>query len=156
MEIRELHSLPRTALAPLVAESEREGFQFLRRLVDDYDAGRVRFDGPGETLLGAYRGSELIAVGGVTVDPYSADSAVGRIRHVYVRRSERRAGVGRHLLAALEAHARGHFRALVLRTDAAAATRFYVALGYAPLPPGGTATHRRELSAERWGTGPVR
>jgi GNAT superfamily N-acetyltransferase len=88
----------------------------------------------------------LIAVGGITRDPYGEDASAGRIRHVYVHPAHRRGGVGAALIAALEAHARGHFAALVLRTDTERAATFYANLGYRPLPPGGTATHRRELS----------
>ena len=49
------------------------------------------------------------------------------------------------LIAESEAEARPHFDVLLLRTDTAAAARFYERLGYAALPPGGRATHRRAL-----------
>ncbi len=146
MTIHPLDPLPIRAIATLAEESMREGFRFVRRLLDEHASGQVRFDGPGEVLLGVFDGDELVAVGGVTRDPYGGDATVGRVRHVYVHPSHRRRGVGAGLIAALEAHARGHFTALVLRTDTEAAARFYEALGYAPLPPGGTATHRRELT----------
>lgn len=146
--VRVLDPFPATQIGTLVDESTREGFRFVRRLVDDHASGHVRFDGPGEVLLGVYEGPELVAVGGVTRDPYGGDDAsVGRVRHVYVHPAHRRGGVGAALMAALEAHARGRFRALVLRTDTDGAARFYAALGYRPLPPGGTATHRRELAS---------
>lgn len=145
MQIRPLDPLPIDTLKPLVDEGTAEGFRFLRRLVDEHASGQVRFDGAGEALLGAFDGDALVAVGGVTRDPYGGDDGVGRIRHVYVRAAHRRRGVGERLMAALEAHARGHFAALVLRTDTEAAGRFYAALGYRALAAGGTATHRREL-----------
>lgn len=146
MTIRPLHPLPAGTIEPLADESTREGFRFVRRLLDENASGEVRFDGPGEVLLGVFDGDELVAVGGVTRDPYGGDATVGRVRHVYVRPPHRGRGVGARLIAALEEHARRHFTALVLRTDTAAAARFYEALGYAPLPPGGTATHRRDLT----------
>lgn len=46
----------------------------------------------------------------------------------------------------LEETAEQHYHALVLRTDSRDAALFYQALGYRSLPPGGTATHRRELA----------
>jgi GNAT superfamily N-acetyltransferase len=144
-DIRVLDPFPAAAVEALAQESTREGFRFVRRLVDEHASGQVRFDGPGEVLLGVFAGAELVAVGGVTRDPYGGEANVGRVRHVYVRPDRRRRGVGERLLAALEAHARGHFTALVLRTDTTAAAGFYAALGYRALPPGGTATHRREL-----------
>ena len=145
MQIRPLDPLPIDALNPLVDEGTREGFRFPRRLVDEHASGQARFDGVGEVLLGAFEEDELVAVGGVTRDPYGDADDVGRIRHVYVRSAHRRRGVGERLVGALEAHARGHFAALVLRTDTEAAARFYAALGYRALVPGGTATHRREF-----------
>lgn len=146
MTVRPLDPLPAGAIEALAEESAREGFRFVRRLLDEHASGQARFDGAGEVLLGVFDGDELVALGGVTRDPYGGDATVGRVRHIYVRPSHRRRGVGGWLIAALEAHARGHFTALVLRTDTEAAARFYEALGYAPLAPGGTATHRRELT----------
>ena len=147
MHIQPLDPFPIDTLKPLVDEGTAEGFRFLRRLVDEHASGEVRFDAAGEVLLGMFEEDELVAVGGVTRDPYGGDGSVGRVRHVYVRAAHRRRGVGERLVAALEAHARGHFTALVLRTDTEAAARFYAALGYRALAAGGTATHRRELGS---------
>ncbi|HEU4557113.1 MAG TPA: GNAT family N-acetyltransferase [Longimicrobium sp.] len=146
MTIHPLDPLPTRAIEPLADESMREGFRFVRRLLDEHASGQVRFDGLGEVLLGVFDGDELLAIGGVTRDSYGGDATVGRVRHVYVRPSHRGRGVGARLIGALEEHARRHFTALVLRTDTDAAARFYETLGYAPLPPGGTATHRRDLA----------
>ena len=145
MHIQPLDPLPIDALKPLVDEGTHEGFRFPRRLVDEHASGRVRFDGAGEVLLGVFDGDALVGVGGVMRDPYGDADDVGRIRHVYVRAAHRGRGIGAMLVRALEAHARGHFSALTLRTDTEAAARFYAALGYRALAAGGTATHRREL-----------
>jgi GNAT superfamily N-acetyltransferase len=145
MRIQPLDPLPADLLTPLVDEGAREGFRFPRRLVEEHASGEVRFDGAGEVLLGVFDGDELVAVGGVTRDPYGDADDVGRVRHVYVRAAHRRRGIGAMLMRALEAHARRHFSTLTLRTDTEAAARFYAALGFDALAPGGTATHRREL-----------
>jgi len=152
MQIRPLDPPPIDALNPLVDEGTREGFRFPRRLMDEHISRKARFDGAGEVLLGVFEGDELVAVGGVTRDPYGDAVDVGRIRHVYVRAAYRRRGVGERLMAALEAHAREHFAALVLRTDTEAAARFYAALGYRALAAGGTTTHRREFATPSAGT----
>jgi GNAT superfamily N-acetyltransferase len=146
MQIRPLDPLPTDTLQPLVDEATREGFRFPRRLVDEHASGQVRFDGAGEVLLGVFDGDELVAVGGVTRDPYGDADDIGRVRHVYARAAHRRRGVGAMLVRALEAHARGHFSTLTLRTDTEAAANFYATLGYESLPPGGPATHRRALA----------
>jgi GNAT superfamily N-acetyltransferase len=142
--VRSLLPPPWAEFAPLVAESEREGFRFLARLVREFDDGGNRFAAPGEALLGCYRGAELVGVGGLNRDPYSPEPRVGRLRHLYVSPPFRRRRVGRTLVDALVAAARPHFGVLLLRTDTPAAARFYEALGFAPvaLP---YATHRMAL-----------
>lgn len=149
IELRPVRDLASDVLAPLLTASEAEGFRFVARLAAEWEGGTARYDGPGERLLGGYEvgadGARLVAVGGLVPDPYGAEPGVGRLRHLYVLPEARRRGVGRHLVQALEAAAAGRYHALVLRTDTANAARFYEALGYAPVPAGGTATHRRTL-----------
>jgi len=141
LQVRELSPPCWPELAPLIAESEAEGLRFLARLRDDDLAGRVRFDGRGEVLLGVLDAGSLIAVGGLTREPYVNEATVGRLRHLYVRRSERRRGIGRLLVTALEARAKGAFVTLRLRTDSGGADAFYAALGYQRESESTTATH---------------
>ena len=144
-EFQRIHKLPTDALAPLLAASIDEGFHFVERLVREWEEGKVRFNRPGELLLAAYRGQVIIAIGGLTADPYSDEAALGRLRHIYVRPGARGRGMGRRLVQTLEQAAEQTYRALVLRTDTTTAARFYEMLGYKRLPAGSTATHRREL-----------
>ena len=144
-ELQRIETLPTDALAPLLAASTAEGFRFVERLVREWDEGKTRFDRYGEVLLAAYEGASIVAIGGLTADPYTGDPMLGRLRHLYVSPDARRRGIGRRLVQALEGAAQTAYRAVVLRTDTAIAARFYESLGYTPLPPGGTATHRREL-----------
>lgn len=144
LAIRSLLPPPWPDLAPLVEESEREGFRFLARLRREFDDGTNRFDAPGEALLGCHRGAELVAVGGLNRDPYSPEPRVGRLRHLYVSPAFRRRGVGRALVDALVAAARPHFGVLLLRTDTPAAARFYEARGFAAVASPHS-THRMVL-----------
>ena len=42
---------PSETLDVLLADSEREGWRFVRRLVDEWATGSNRFDRPGEALF---------------------------------------------------------------------------------------------------------
>ncbi len=82
----------------LCAEAEGEGFQFMNRLLNDWKTGSNRFDQSHECFLVACFGEELAGVGGLNQDPYVEGGTTGRIRHLFVRRSARRHGVGSALL----------------------------------------------------------
>jgi GNAT superfamily N-acetyltransferase len=125
----------------LVAESEREGFEFVRRLEREWQSGVNRFDQPGEVLLAAFVGGELAAIGGLNRDPYLADPGVGRVRHVFVAPGRRDAGVGGALVRAIAGHGMLHFARLRLRTANARSQPFYERLGFKRLVGDPTATH---------------
>src|SRR6266550_272258 len=148
-EFQRIHRLPIDALAPLVAASIDEGFHFVERLLREWEEAKERFNRPGALLLAVYKGEAIVAIGGLTADPYSGEPALGRLRHIYVRPDARGRGIGRRLVQILEQAAEQTYRALVLRTDTPTAARFYEMLGYTRLPPGSTATHRRELVVGR-------
>ncbi|WP_420241660.1 GNAT family N-acetyltransferase [Roseiterribacter gracilis] len=122
-------TLPDARVTSLVAMSLEEGFDFLDRLDADWANGDNRFDARGEILLGVSDGANLIAVGGVNIDPYSTEDC-GRLRRVYVAPSHRTNGVGALLVTRLLDHARENFRIARLRTDTDRAARFYERLGF--------------------------
>src|SRR5436309_11313799 len=119
-------------LAELVAESEEAGFRLVSRLVEDWESGRNRFDGPGEAFFAAVCGARVVGVCGLNADPYTAAPGVGRVRRLYVLAGFRRSGVGRQLVRAVVEAADGHFQQLRLRTEGRAAARFYEVLGFTP------------------------
>ena len=132
--IERLSGEPADRLQPLVAESERQGFRFVRRLVQEWSSGANRFDRPGEVLFAARAGDDVVGVCGLTVDPHADDPRIGRVRHLYVLVPYRRAGVGEQLVADVINTARGRFARLHLRTTNAAAARLYERLGFRPTP----------------------
>jgi GNAT superfamily N-acetyltransferase len=132
------------AIRDLAAAADAEGFRFLSRFLADLDAGRVAFDTADTRFLGAAVDGRLVAVGGVTPDPYAGDPQVGRVRHLYVSPQLRKQGIGRELVSALEAWALQRYRTLRLRTDTDAAAQFYECLGYDRIADA-EATHSRRL-----------
>lgn len=146
LRIEKLSALPVDDLQPLLAESRKEGYELVARLIEEYESGDNRFDAPGEALYGVYEDAELIAIGGLNRDPYLQDGETGRVRHVYVTVDRRGQGVGRLLTERIIAEARQHFRRLTLRTFSDRADRFYRALGFQSNSPLQGATHHLELT----------
>jgi GNAT superfamily N-acetyltransferase len=128
--IERLIELPPDRIAPMAAESERAGLRFVRRLAEEWAAGRNRFDRTGEALFAALLDERMIGVCGLNVDPYTTAPRVGRVRHLYVMSTHRRLGVGRRLVGEVIEAARRSFDHLRLRTDNPAAARFYERIGF--------------------------
>jgi GNAT superfamily N-acetyltransferase len=142
MDIHDLTPPPWSLLDPLIKESQGEGFAFLVRLKQEYLTGQERFDGPGEVLLGAFEGAELIAVCGLTRDPYSHDPTIGRVRHLFVSKGFRRRKLGRALLLEIVDRAKGRFSKLTLRTDTDRAASFYESMSFDKVSNSDSCTHQ--------------
>jgi len=113
----------------LRVEARADGYRFLDRLADDWRSGAMRFRQTGEAFLAAYAGDKLAGVGGLTVDPVVHGAL--RMRRFYVRRSFRRSGIGRSIVATLLDKA---FKATTLVTLNAArdSVQFWESLGFVP------------------------
>ena len=141
VSVNHLRDLPPDRLADLVAESEKAGFRFLRRLVEDWESGANRYTQPGEALFAAVLGDRIVGVCGLNRDPYRCDGRVGRVRHLYVAVALRRQGIGRSLVAMVVRSACDAFARLRLRTDSEPAARFYEVLGFRPCDDEADCTH---------------
>lgn len=118
------------ALDHLIEESVREGYRFLSRLQSEFQDGTQRFEKPGEALLGVYRSAELVGIGGLTHDPFTAEAGVGRIRRVYIREDARRRGAATLLVRALMSAAAADFHTVTLRCVTEDAASLYESLGF--------------------------
>ena len=136
------------ALHALSRDAEAEGFRFLTRFVGDVESGRQPLSSATDSFLGTFVDGKLIAVGGVTADPYISEPNTGRLRHVYVHHTARARGVGRALVRALEELAQTRYRRLRLRTDTEAAAHFYERMGYRRVQDP-TATHERVFDTSK-------
>lgn len=144
--VTRITDLPFDRLAPLLAESEREGWRLIRRLRDDWAAGTNRFDRPGEALFVAHFGETLVGVCGLNIDPHASDPSAGRLRRVYVLAAFRRRGIGEALVRTAIAAARGRFRVLRLRTQNENAARLYERLGFVTVTDEPSCTHLARLA----------
>jgi GNAT superfamily N-acetyltransferase len=146
VRVRELASLSPGQLADLVAESERGGLCFVRRLQDDWHSGANRFDQFGEAFFTAIDEARLLGVCGLNVDPYSPSPRVGRVRHLYVSAAHRHQGIGSRLVHEVIVAARHSFDRLRLRTNDPHAARFYERLGFLRCEADSSATHELDLA----------
>jgi GNAT superfamily N-acetyltransferase len=132
--------VPAPGLDTLLAEALAEGFGFVQTLADECASGENLYDRPGELLQGAFDGEQLVAVGGLNIDPFAGRADMARIRRVYVRRAWRNAGLGRALVSSLVEQARTSFHCVRLRAENADAARLYERMGFVPVD-GPHATH---------------
>jgi GNAT superfamily N-acetyltransferase len=145
MELRPLTLADLGGLEALIVASEAEGFRFMRRIPGLVAADPGYLESARTVVLGVFDGARLVAVGGLTPDPYLDDPTVGRVRHVYVAVDHRRAGIGRRIIEALERRAASSYTTLRLRTESAQAAAFYESLAYRPVTAT-DATHVRSVS----------
>ncbi|ABB10864.1 GCN5-related N-acetyltransferase [Burkholderia lata] len=143
ISIQQLATLP-----PQLLDFEREavdqGFNFVGRLIREWQDGSNRFDKPGECLLAVTDNGTLLGVGGLNVDPYVPDGLTGRLRRLYVANAFRRRGIGEALVAALLQRAEQQFHQVRLSTDTESAAAFYSRLGFRAVEDE-TATHVKML-----------
>jgi len=130
----------------LIAESETEGWRFVRQLASDFGSGANRFDRPGEALFAARDHNDaIVGICGLNADPYAAEQSVGRVRRLYVMAGYRRRGIGQLLVEAVVAAARGTFRSLRVRTNNPQAARLYERMGFQAVSDAANCTHRLVL-----------
>jgi GNAT superfamily N-acetyltransferase len=126
-------ALPVTGMEQLHAEAKEDGYDFIDTLVDEWANGTNRFNGPGEILCGHLEEGVLVAVGGLTIDPFITEPHAGRIRRLYVCSAWRNKGIGRSLVSTLIEEARKNFRYVRLRAENGSAARLYERMGFTPI-----------------------
>lgn len=129
--IQEATQLP-TQIDTLLKFANKEGFNIVQRLIEEFANGKNRFQDEGEFFLVAYDGEKLIGCGGLNQqrEEDGQKSRIGRVRRFYVHPKYRRHGVGKDLLAYLESKAKPNFSALCLHTDTRLAADFYQKQNY--------------------------
>lgn len=149
IEIEQILNIHKGELEPLKVASLGEGFQFIERMLGEWDSGVNRFQGENESLWGAFLGEEMIGICGLSRDPYAKDENAGRLRHLYVLPVRRREGAGRALVNVVIAKASEAYSCLYLRTDNSSAAAFYERLGFARVTNSNFATHRIAFAAAK-------
>jgi RimJ/RimL family protein N-acetyltransferase len=133
------------SFAPLIIESELEGWFFVRRLAEEWSSGANRFQRPGERLYLAHSGNKVIGVCGLNIDPYATDPTIGRVRRLFVTSEHRGKRIGSRLIRSVVAAAHGKFRLLRVRTENPIAGALYERLGFQPVIGATDCTHMLAL-----------
>jgi ribosomal protein S18 acetylase RimI-like enzyme len=136
-----LTELAQDQIGPLLAASEAEGFQFVRRVVNEWETGANRFTGNGEALLGYFVGERLVAICGLSRDPYQSEATVGRLRNLYVLPEHRGRSIGAALTRRVIELAQSAFRVLRLRAATPRAAALYERVGFTPTTERENCTH---------------
>lgn len=144
-----LTALPEDQIGPLLAASEAEGFQFIRRVVNEWESGANRFTGRGEALLGHFVGGCLVGICGLSKDPYLSDATVGRLRNLYVLPGHRGQSIGAALTRRVIELAESAFRVLRLRAATPRAAALYERLGFTATTELENCTHVIRFRATR-------
>lgn len=125
----------------LAADALADVQRVLEVLREDWQAGAIRFDRPGEALFAAYAGDALLGLGGLTRDPYLKAGSAGRVRRLYVRRAARRHGAGRALVEAIAGGAQTAGWSRLRVRAPVSAFAFYEAMGFLRAVGETSATH---------------
>jgi GNAT superfamily N-acetyltransferase len=136
-----------SGLDELAGFAAAEGFGMVDRLIKDHRDGSNTFSKRGESLWVSEQGGRILAVGGINVDPYFDLPSLGRIRHLYVHPRFRRSGIGRQLIQLIEGSGSEYFDTFQLFTAEVAASRFYEAMGYAPVNGQWKVSHAKRAAA---------
>lgn len=111
-------------------------------LIQRWLDGTERYDRPGESVLAATSGDEVVGIGGLTRCPH-VDGAL-RVRRFYVLPGWRRRGVARALAAQLVDHGFRHAETITCNARAsAAAPRFWESVDFVPTSAIEGVTHWR-------------
>jgi GNAT superfamily N-acetyltransferase len=141
--VRLVDALP-DDFAVLREEAAAEGYRFLDGLRDEWAAGDFALGDDRRVAFAAFAAGGLAGIGAVTPDPYDSAPDLMRIRHVYVRPSQRRSGAGRILAAALVQQVLALAPRLSLNAADARASGFWEAMGFRPVATGIRRTHLLE------------
>lgn len=129
-----VHQIDPLAWAPLLAASQQEGWQMLRRLMDEWRSGANRYEQPGESLWAWFDANgQVIAVGGLNVEPPPGRPGTGRMRRFYVHPDWRHHGLAKRLVNVVLASAQGHFSRLHVNCESAESATFWSSCGFAPV-----------------------
>ena len=141
MEIIRINDSNIKLLEGLAFEAQSEGYNFVKRTIDEWKNGVNKFSKQGENLLGIFISNICIGIGGLNVDPYIDDPRTGRIRHLYISQQHRNQGFAKLLMKKIMKIAINHFDKLRLLTTNSMAASLYESFGFVKTTFGEKVSH---------------
>lgn len=129
-------------LISLAGQADREGIRIVSTVLERWRDGTERFRAPGEAILAATSGGEVVGIGALTQCPNVGGAL--RMRRFYVDPAWRRRGVARELARALIAAGFEHTDVITCNAGASdAAVPFWESMGFSPVDAEGITHIRR-------------
>ena len=117
-------------LEELALDAVEDGYNIVRKTIDQWKNGTNTFSDYREVLYGVKVNENIIAIGGINIDPYLMDFDIGRLRHVYVHRDYRQQGIATALLEKILNEYAYHFTVLRLICRNEVAMQLYESYGF--------------------------
>lgn len=130
MQMKKVLDLDTCDLNALLVCSLEEGHRFIQRLIDEYADGTSQFRRDGEALYVVEVDSQIVGIGGVSIDSYLDGGHTGRLRHIYIHPRYRRLGFGKLLVQVLLGESAKSFKQIRLSTNNPLADQMYQKLGF--------------------------
>ena len=117
-------------LGAIQQEARNEGYNFIDRLIRDWETGNCQFQRTNEVLMSVQVDGILVGIGGITKDPNIPDAL--RLRRFYIRTDFRRLGLANLLCEKLRTAARDTKLSITVNAGTRASYPFWEAAGFVP------------------------
>jgi len=129
-KIKKISNLKIQSLKNLADEAKNEGYNYVRKTMDEWLQGINQFSKQSEVLWGVFDSEKCIAIGGLNIDPFADEPAIGRVRRIYVSKKYRQKGIATYLLKKIIEQSKPFFSTLRLSTNNQNAAELYESMGF--------------------------
>ncbi len=126
--IVEIEKLNIKEIQYILSSAIDEGYNHIKRLIDDYQSNRNCFNALGEKLIGYKIDDLFVAICGLNVE--QGNNSFARIRRLYVLPTYRNQGIGSKLVEHLINHAVDYFTGVTVNLGNLPVENFYYRLGF--------------------------
>jgi predicted GNAT family acetyltransferase len=111
-------------------DAKQDGSRIVSKVIHDYLSEVNPFDNKKEVLYGVFDEQQLVAIGGINIDPYLMDDMIGRIRHLYVNRAYRNKGIATALIDKILEEKESFYNVIRMSTKNEVAMQLFESFGF--------------------------